>query len=99
MKSSKLVITNIIAPSILSGLQYFIMFLMVRAGSSLTDEAEQTSHVVGRLMSNGNADSQEFCKLLSLTKSRNLIVKNVFFEINWNVLLAVNCTFDINSII
>lgn len=90
MKVSKLSLTNLIAPAVLSFLQYFIIFLMIHAGSSVTREAEHTSVVVGRLMTKSDDNAVSLANFLSQIKSRDLNVRNTLFKINWNILLAVS---------
>lgn len=63
---------------------------MAHAGSSTTKEAEKTAIIVGRIMNNLNSDCADFDRFLSQIRIRNLHLQNVFFKINWNVLLAVS---------
>jgi hypothetical protein len=63
---------------------------MVWSGSTTTNEAEKTSKIVGRLINSFETDSMEILNFSSLIKTRSLTIQNAFFEINWNVLVAVS---------
>lgn len=82
--------SSIIAPGILSILQYYILILMGHYGYSTSQEAEETSTVVGRLMQSLDTDQKDFQNFLLLTKTRNLNLQNSLFVCNWNVLVAVS---------
>lgn len=70
--------------------QYFMKISMAHAGSSTTKEAGKTAIIVGRIMNNLNSDCADFDRFLSQIRIQNLHLQNVFFKINWNVLLAVS---------
>lgn len=70
--------------------QHFINFCMLYSGASTTKEATKTSIIVGRIMNQIRNDRADFQYFLSQIQTRNLNLQNIFFNINWSVLLAVS---------
>jgi hypothetical protein len=65
--------------------------LTVYPGVQATSEAERTSVVLGKMMS--ECDYERFFvlqKFLTQIQTRNLNIQNIFFKINWNVVLTVS---------
>lgn len=76
---------------ILIALQYFYKAFAVVSGSRTTAEAEKTSKIISRIMNDCSVEeTYEFKKFLMQVQTRNLNIRNVFFSINWNVLLTVS---------
>lgn len=74
-------------------IQYAIKVFLVHAGSSTTNEAEKSiatlAKAAGSLNSNDILKS-DLMTLIAQLKCRNMKLKNVFFEINWNLILTVS---------
>lgn len=71
-------------------LQYFMKLIVVYSASKTTAEAKKTSIIVARLMN--DCDDKEtfgYSKFLSQIQTRNLNIQNVFFVINWSLLVMV----------
>ena len=72
-------------------IQYQMMSVLSYSGSSTTQEAKKTAIIVSRLISFSEAN--EFVKFLIQIETRNLKFQNVFFVIDWNIILAVSSVF------
>lgn len=72
--------------------QFLKKCIMSHSGSSTTKEAENTSIIVSRIISErqNGSDLAGWKTFLSLIGTRNLNLQNVFFKINWNILLGVS---------
>ena len=69
--------------------QYLMMSLIAYAGESTTEAAKETSVLVARLLSTAEEDEvAEIIKFLS--QARNSKIRNIFFEINWSIVLVVS---------
>lgn len=79
-------------------IQYAIKVLTVQAGSSTTNEAEKTVVIVTKIAGNSNESFKaELNSFLLHMRCRNKKLENVFFTINWNLILAVGvCNFLMN---
>lgn len=80
---------NLLPHAIMISMQYFKEVLIVYCGTSATKEAEKTPEIVARLMI--SADSTEgLDKFLLQIGTRNVNFQTIFFNVNWNVLVAVS---------
>lgn len=72
--------------------QYIKSVTMAYAGSSTTHEAEKTSAILARIMSQTHEESnvEVLRNLLSQIGTRNLNLQNALFRINWNIILGVS---------
>lgn len=82
----------IIGNGIWTAIQYFIMVFMAHAGSSTKSEADKSSVIIAK--ASGTLDAHDYLKtalhyLLIEMRCRNTALQNIFFAINWNVILAV----------
>lgn len=69
----------------------------IYATSSLTNEAEGTALIISKIMNESvfNEDQKiDFMFFITQVRARNLNVQNMFFKINWNVLLTVSRVMD-----
>lgn len=71
-------------------LQYIQAVVMVHAGNITTKEAQKTQSIVARLMNKPGYDVDDYKTFLSQMRTRDLNLQNIFFVVNWNVLLAVS---------
>lgn len=82
----------LVGNSVWVAIQYAIKGFMVYAGSSTTDEAEKPITIIAKAA--GSMDSSELksdlMALLVQLRCRNKKLENVFFTINWNLILAVH---------
>ena len=71
----------------------FLVISIIFFGDSTTKEAEKSAEMLGKLM-----NTKKFCDgekldlmfLMSQIQSRKVDIQNMFFTINWNVLLTVS---------
>lgn len=71
--------------------QIITTIVVIHSGSATTCEAERTSMILGKLISESDYERYlDFKKFLTQIQTRNLNIQNVFFKINWNVFLTVN---------
>ena len=67
------------------------MLVTVYSANSVTAEAKKMSPIIGKLMSECSRDDYfELKKFLSQIQTRNLNIQNIFFKINWNLLVVVS---------
>jgi hypothetical protein len=67
--------------------------IVAYCGSKATDEAKQTRILVGKFMNQAEVDKKfqnSLNNFLSQSQTRDLNLQNVFFRINWNILVAVS---------
>lgn len=73
-------------------LNYIIQGMMAHASCSATKEAKQTSVVVSKIINGpyctGN-QHEVFKNFLIQNQYRNLQFQNIFFTVNWNLLVTV----------
>jgi hypothetical protein len=72
------------------------VLVAIHFGSSTTEEAEASYVAVVKSMNQPAIDetqSNRYISLLTQMRSRNLNLKNKFFNVNWNVVLAVRIDF------
>lgn len=65
----------------------------IYATSSLTKEAEGTALIISKIMNESVLNEYQkidFMFFITQVRARNLNVQNMFFKINWNVLLTVS---------
>jgi hypothetical protein len=91
--SNKLFVFLLIGNSSWISIQYAIKIFLVNAGSSTTNEAERTLVLV--LKSLGTLDSFDYDKndlksLLIILRSRKKNLENVFFTLDWKLILTVS---------
>lgn len=75
------------------GANTVIAVLVIYAASILTNEADTTSSIFGKMMGITRMEEKnkfELAYLLAQLKSRNLKIRNFLFDIDWNVLLVVS---------
>lgn len=73
--------------------QYPVKFFMASAGSGTTDEAEKSLALITKLINRARHDELLRCQLNNLLiqlQCRNKKLSNVFFNINYNVILVVS---------
>ena len=71
--------------------QYILMSSIAYAGSTTTKTARKTLAIVARLLIEvEEPEAGELIRFLSQNKARNLTIRNIFFTIDWTVVLAVN---------
>lgn len=81
---------NLIPSLILITLQYFMKLIVVFSTSKTTAEANETSVIVARIMNEcDDVETYNCKKFLLQIQTRNLNIQNVFFVINWSLLLMV----------
>lgn len=69
-----------------------LVFGVVHFASSLKREAKNTSKALSQATVNSQfSDSEklDFIYFMSQLKSRNLKIRNILFELDWNILTAV----------
>lgn len=94
LKPKQFSIKNILAPLVLTTLQNLILIVMVYSGNKATAEVKKTAVVISGLMKEFDDDFDDITKFLSLIGTRSLQLRNVFFEINWDVFLTVSLNFE-----
>lgn len=82
----------ILCNSIWIALQYAVKFLMAQSGSSTTAEAEMSLVIITRVIENAKDDKlkTDLNLLLNQMQGRNKKIENVFFVINYKLILAVS---------
>lgn len=73
--------------------QYMVKFVLVYSGSSTTNQAQETSVIIIKVINNLNTSRHQrkiFKNFMSQIAFRNLHLQNVMFKINWHFLLAVS---------
>lgn len=62
------------------------------SGSRTTEEAGKTSKIVARIInqSQNESESNGWKTSLALIQARDLSLQNIFFRINWNIILGVS---------
>lgn len=93
LRPTENVFITLLPHALLISYQFFVKSLLVHSGSSTTKEAARSSIIIGRIMNEQDADVAELKTFLTQIRIRNLDLQNVFFKINWNILLAVGLTF------
>lgn len=76
--------------------QYPVKFFMAYAGSSTTDEAEKSLVLITKLINRARHEDQLRCQLNNLLiqlQCRNKRLSNIFFTVNYNVILVVRLAF------
>ena len=82
--------------------QYFQIISLGYVGASTTKNAKKTLILISKLLTTANeTESTKLIKFLSQIQARNLEIQNIFFTIDWNILLAVRfcsvlCSFFIS---
>lgn len=70
--------------------QYFIMLLITYSGASTASTAEKAKVIVGSLLIYAEKNEEvELIKLLLQIQTRNLKIRNIFFIVDWNILVTV----------
>lgn len=73
-------------------MQYFLQVLSAHAGSSLTKNAKETSSIVTRILNDFELSEELSIPLQSFiarSTCRNMSVENIFFVIDWKLLVQV----------
>lgn len=82
---------DLLPSTLMISFQYLFMVVNVYSANSVTAEANAMSPVIGKLMSESSKDDYfELKKFLSQIQTRNLNIQNIFFKINWNLLVVVS---------
>jgi hypothetical protein len=71
---------------------FFLIVLVLYFGDSTSKEAEKTAEVLGKFINElelSVTEKSNFVFLMSQVKSRNVVVENSFFKVNWSVLVTV----------
>ena len=71
------------------------MMIISYAGDTTTATAKEIESNIARLLVHANAtEAAELIKLLLQIQTRNLKFQNVFFAVDWNILIGVSFFFD-----
>lgn len=89
-------LANLLGSSVWVLLQYPIKIFMAYSGNSTTEEAERTSVLISKLITNTGEHNRQHKDLLNITlhqlQIREKRLCNIFFTINYNLILVVrNC--------
>lgn len=90
-------LVNILAPVVLSLVQYSILALISHYGCRTTQAAEEAPVIVGRLIQALDIDRNELFNFIALAKTRNLKLQNSIFVCNWNVIVTVRIFDSVSS--
>jgi len=73
-------------------IQNAINVLMIYAGSATTNEAEETNAIISKIIASNrnNKTLLSNCHDFLQIRNRNVKLQNIFFTINWKLLLAVS---------
>jgi hypothetical protein len=89
-KGSKNIVSQILPAIYLIVFQYTKLIVLVHYSSRVTTEANKTSEIIGKMMSESSYERRfELQIFLAQTQTRNLNIENKFFKINWSVILGV----------
>jgi len=93
--------TNIAGLAMISNLSHIsiqnaINVLMIYAGSVTTNEAEETNAIISKIIASNqrNKTLLSNCHDFLQIRNRNVKLQNIFFTINWKLLLAVSSLAD-----
>ena len=82
---------DLMPPILMISFQYLMMLVSVYPANSVTTEANKMTPIIGKLMSEALKDDYfELKKFLLQIQTRNLNIQNIFFKINWNLVVAVS---------
>ena len=71
--------------------QYLTMILLAVTGTATTKQAENTMNILEKLMNTAEeSEASDLAKFLIQIRTRDLKLRNIFFSIDWNVVLAVS---------
>jgi hypothetical protein len=71
---------------------FLLIVLVVYHGDAMTKQAEKTCEILGRFAGEAvlrESEKLSFVRLMLQMKSRNVAVENLFFKIQWSVLVSV----------
>lgn len=91
MKSSQVDLLKLSPHVVLITVQYLMKLINVYAGDKTTKEAEKTLTIIGRILNDSNDnETADLKKFLAQIRTRSLKIQNVFFVLDWSLILMVN---------
>ena len=71
--------------------QFFLIYITVYSGVVIKTEAGKISKIISRNLHDSNDyETVELNKLLTQIQTRNLKIENVFFVLDWNLIMNVS---------
>lgn len=92
---SKLMLFVLLQNTAWLSMQYVLQILSAHAGSSLTTNGKETLSIINRILNDYDRSDDLTTSLqnfISRTGSRNMLIENIFFVIDWKLLVQVTLT-------